>query len=345
MIEREIQIERFLEEMIEDGTICGASCAFVRVGEQKLLYKGKQGVIDPYKDRAVGPGMYYDLASLSKVVGTASRLLQLSEERKLKLTTPVSRILKRFRYPDITIENLLLHNSGLPAEIPNKECLTKDNIIDCLYQTPVDDDCGRRFIYSDVGYMLLGLVIMELDGTGLEESFHTHIFTPLGMPATSFVTKGDLRLYVPTECTRTRGCIHGEVHDSKAHLLGPCGSAGLFSSLNDLASFVHAYITRNECLFSEDTFHKMIETDCMGRTYGWSREYGGGWVYHTGFTGTSILIDMDRREGMALLTNRIHPSRDNEAFLEKRRKINEIYMGRLQNDTPLWSETVSGRIF
>lgn len=326
----ELTIRQELEAMVRDHVICGFSLAFVRPQTADLFYHGLMGSIAPYDSRPVEKGLYYDLASLSKVVGTASRILQLAEAGELSLDTPVSRLLPRFSWNAATVGQLLLHSSGLPAEIPDKYQLTRDNLLDRLYDTAPVAEPGEQFIYSDVGYILLGRIIQE--GVGLKspeplgESLRRHVFEPLGMSHTSFPVPGLIPFCLPTELTEKRGLICGEIHDSKAWLLGQSGSAGLFSTLEDLVRFAQAYLTESKLLFSKNTFRLIRQKEQFGRTYGWSKEYGISTLYHTGFTGTSLLMDCSRSEAMILLTNRIHPDRNNSVFLEKRKQLNQLWM-------------------
>lgn len=320
------RIQTCIKQMVQDGIICGASLGLAGGATAVYDYIGQQGKVIPYEDRAVEPGMYYDLASLTKVIGTAIRILQMADQRILCLDTLVSEILPRFQYRDIEVGQLLLHNSGLPAEIRDKEFWTRECMTDYLYTTAPIAKPGERFIYSDVGFILLGKVIETLDRMTLEESFRTHIFQPLGMLHTSYSTTPETHGYIPTECTEERGCICGEVHDKKAYLMGQCGSAGLFSTLEDVIRFAECFLNQNHLLFSEEWFHKIWQKEVFGRTYGFSKEYGAGILYHTGFTGTSILLDRNKNRGFVLLTNRIHPDRDNQEFLEKRKCLNQMFL-------------------
>lgn len=333
MRQAEHQIHKIIHDLIERRVLWGASYSFLSWEGQKLFYKGVQGAIEPYSSTLVLPGMYYDLASLSKVVGTTTRVLQLVEQGRVAFKTPVCEILPQFRCPEITVGNLLLHNSGLMAEVLHKETLTKENILDRLYETPVVRPAGTGFLYSDTGYILLGLLIQELDGVPLEESFQTHIFGPMHMTHTSYLTKdtaGEKEWYIPTEITDARGCIQGTVHDGKAYLLSQrgiqSGSAGLFSTLGDVTLFARGYLDRTPQLFGAAVYDQLLAASSFGRTYGWSKEYGEHTLYHTGFAGTSMLLDMERRCGFVLLTNRIHPTRDNSVFLEARKEMNQIFM-------------------
>ncbi|MEY8351781.1 serine hydrolase domain-containing protein [Lachnospiraceae bacterium 54-53] len=320
-------MENMAEQLVQDGVVCGVSYGFVEEGEARLHYYGRQGSILPYRERRIQKGQYYDLASLTKVTGTTTRMLQLIEKGRIGFHTPVKEILDRFQYPDITVENLLLHNSGLPAEIRNKESWNRENLLEYLYTTPPQWKAGEFFLYSDVGFILLGKIIERLDKTSLEETFKKNIFLPLQMNDTSFLLKEEKQRYIPTECTEQRGCICGEVHDTKAFMLGQCGSAGLFSTLEDMAGFVQACLNRSKLLFGNEMFEELCGRIQSGRTLGWSKEYGGDTLYHTGFTGTSVLMDMNKKRGFLLLTNRVHPNRQNDVFLKRRKEMNEVYLG------------------
>ena len=322
------ELESAARQLIRDGVVSGISLGWICGDDSRNCYFGKQGVMEPFDEREIRAGLYYDLASLTKVVGTTTRIIQLMEAGRISTETPVSVLLERFRYPEITVGQLLLHNSGLPAEIRNKGCWTRDTILDELYDTEPVHPPEQCFLYSDVGFILLGLIIEMLDGDTLEESFRNHIFTPLGMNDTGYRLAGDPSLFVPTECTAERGCICGEVHDKKAYLLGACGSAGLFSTLADMMTFADALIRQSQVLFGQAGFLLLDQTDVSGRTYGWSKEYGSHTLYHTGFTGTSLLIDQKAGAGLVILTNRIHPVRENTLFLEKRKELNHLFMGR-----------------
>ncbi len=319
------QMRGYLDSMVENGILCGYSCAWATKKSRQLACGGYQGAMEPYSLRPVLPGMYYDLASLTKVVGTTSRILQLAESGRLSFDTPVKEILEKFACPQITVRNLLFHNSGLAAELAGKETLTRENILDRLYETPMEQEPGTGFLYSDIGFILLGLVIRELDQMSLEESFQRYVFDPLHLFHTSYRTEMPKEWYVPTEIREGRGCVCGEVHDRKAWLLGESGSAGLFSTLEDMTVFADAYLQRSAALFGPQMYELLCTKQSFGRTYGWSCEYGPGTLYHTGFTGTSMLLDLNRDRAFVLLTNRIHPSRENPTFLEERKVLNQMF--------------------
>lgn len=124
---KEYQIRGIVEAMVRERVVCGASLGFVRPDGLRLYYYGEQGAVSPYIGRPVTAGLYYDLASLSKVIGTTTRILQLVEEEAVGLDTRIPDIQPCFRYPGITVANLLLHDSGLPAEIRDKGNWNREN--------------------------------------------------------------------------------------------------------------------------------------------------------------------------------------------------------------------------
>lgn len=319
------KIERSLHQYINHKYLAGASYAFFTPNSNECYYDGVMGCIEPFQHQKLKEGLLYDLASLTKVIATTTRILQMIGEHKINLNTKIRDILPDYRYEETTIEDILLHRSGLPAEVIDKQDLTKENIRSKVYETDLDFSMIHQTCYSDVGFILLGFVIEKLDHSSLNESFQRHIAQPLQMKNTSyFVT--DKQKAIPTEITRNRGCICGEIHDSKAYLLGQSGSAGLFSTLQDLVCFGQAILSENNKLFEREIFQLLKSVTVEKRGFGWEKPYKESVLYHTGFTGTSMLLDMDKKEGFILLTNRIHPDRNQTDFLTLRKQLNNIFL-------------------
>lgn len=186
--------------------------------------------------------------------------------------------------------------------------------------------------YSDLGYYLLGEIIQVLDRCSLEESFQTYLFQPMNLQHTSF-TVSDFAQAVPTEITKQRGVIQGVVHDSKAYQLkAPIGSAGLFATLSDLLTFVQCFMNNRypsgKPLFSEKMFDALWSMNQGGRTFGWGIEKDASrgrlfvsyWLYWNG-----DWYEKETKEALILLTNRIHPTREERGFLKARTKIYQQY--------------------
>ncbi|MBP1045110.1 beta-lactamase family protein [Enterococcus sp. BWM-S5] len=320
-------ISEEIKAMIDQKIISGASWSFVSEEKVENHYAGVMGVQTPFSERKIEEGLLYDLASLTKVIGTTTRILQLIDEGSLRFTTAVNEIIPSFTHIQVTISDLLLHKGGLPAEFPEKEAISRDILKkyfaqSCLPKSEYDT------VYSDVGFLLLGEVIKEMDSCSLERSFQKHIFEPLMMKHTGFQPI-DKNNAVPTEQTAERGIIQGEVHDSKAFKMdGEVGSAGLFSTLEDVAGFVKAYVTEDRRLFSKSIFDKLRDTAVNERTLGWEQKEnsrGRSYLFHTGFTGTSIGLEFEGKNGFILLTNRVHPNRKDRGFIEARAALYTAY--------------------
>lgn len=323
MIVNNSAIFEVIQNAIQDQAVYGASYSLQSNSLSEQHYIGYQGIgLDHI---ALTSGLEYDLASLTKVIGTTTRILQLLSQKKLALKDEIGRFIPNLSYPELTVEQLLLHDSGLPADIKSAG-YSKVELIDKIKQSSLIYQPGTKTVYSDLGFILLGWLIQKIDGD-LAQSLQENVFKPLKMKKTGFNLKvNNPKLFVPTENVPARGgALRGTVHDEKAHLLGGIsGHAGLFSTLADLNNFVSMYLHQE--VFAG---HEVLNSNCFsllksyyknGRTLGWQRWVPTGLkIWHTGFTGTSIAIDMDQQTGFVCLTNRIYPTRQNRDWLKWRR--------------------------
>ena len=260
-------------------------------------------------------------------------MLQLIDTNQLTFSTTVGEILPDYQGLSCSIGELLLHQSGLPADVVDKKNVTKKSLQEIILTHSLSE--RGKTTYSDLGYYLLGEIIQVLDRCSLEESFQTYLFQPMNLQHTSF-TVSDFAQAVPTEITKQRGVIQGVVHDSKAYQLkAPIGSAGLFATLPDLLTFVQCFMNNRypsgKPLFSEKMFDALWSMNQGGRTFGWEVEKmqaGAGYLYHTGFTGTAIGMKKETKEALILLTNRIHPTREERGFLKSTNKnLSAVFLG------------------
>lgn len=313
-------IKEELEQLMLETNIAGLSAAVITEECTDSIYLGRLGKLTPYSEIPVQPGIFYDLASLTKVIGTTTRILQLIDSTRIALSSRCSDILTEFPNLTMTIEELLLHHSGLIADFKDKSHFSEELLRDYLHL--FEKPQFSTMVYSDIGYLLLGLIIERLDKKDLQTSFQEYIFRPLRLKHTTyFLSEADC--VVPTELSHSRGLIVGKVHDSKAFLWGrPAGNAGLFSTLADVVRFSRCLMMNEDFvgkqLISKRLYCQLQTQDCNGRTLGWAKPFAGTILYHTGFTGTAIGIDLKKKRGLILLTNRIHPDRENNVFLEKR---------------------------
>ena len=271
----------------------------------------------------------YDLASLTKVVGTTMAAMILYDEGRLDLDAPVARYLPVFSGGDkdlVTVRHLLTHRSGLPAG--RDLWRLARNTTDAKYivlSTPLTCPPGQCYIYSDLGADVLGWTIESITSQGLDAFLQERVFGPLGMNDTQFRPTDSLKVRIaPTEVSPPRGYpIRGEVHDENAWALGGvAGHAGLFSTAADLSIFAQMMLNKGEYngvrIVSDSTVDLFTRRAAGTRALGWDTADGDGGsgeflsarAYgHTGYTGTSIWIDPDREMFVILLTNRVHAAR------------------------------------
>jgi CubicO group peptidase (beta-lactamase class C family) len=276
----------------------------------------------------------FDLASLTKPIVTALCIMFLIEDGKVKIDDPIAKYLTGFvrkETEEITIAQLLTHTGGFIADNSLKDYQAgQDKAWENLFALKPIAPPGSKFIYSDVGFILLGKIVERAAGMPLDAFAKKRIFDPLGMNDTGFRPQGDLKKRcAPTQEREERWMI-GEVHDPRAYLLGGvAGHAGLFSSAGDLAIFARMMLNegkhQGKPFLRPDTLKLMTaprkapEKKSPGlRTYGWdmatSYSSNRGSVFpegvsygHTGFTRTSIWLDPRSRTAVIILSNRVHP--------------------------------------
>ncbi len=276
----------------------------------------------------------WDLASLTKVVGTTSAVLQLVGDGRIALDAPVQRYLPEWTGPGrarVTVRHLLTHSSGLPAWRPlYKEATSPASALALVIATQPDTAPGVRYVYSDLNFILLGTIAARVGGRPLDVYLRERVFQPLGMLDTRYTPPAsELPRVAPTEYDPWRQRqVRGEVHDENAYALGGVsGHAGLFGTGADLARLGRAYLNRGELegrrVFAAGTvaeFTRAHDTTVSRRALGWETPTGSNSAGHhlsrrafghTGFTGTSLWVDPARGVYVLLLTNRVNPTRMN----------------------------------
>jgi CubicO group peptidase (beta-lactamase class C family) len=323
-------IDRIVARGIKEGGYPGASVVVGRKGAAvwekgfgTLSWSKTSGNVDAGET-------VYDLASLTKVVGTTTALMVLYDEGRLDLDAPVVKYLPAFTggYKDsVTIRHLLTHRSGLPAgrdlwRVARNPQEARLMVID----TPLSCKPGSCYIYSDLGADVLGMVIETLSAMSLDQFLEARVFGPLGMTDTYYRPDDSLKTRIaPTEVMPPRGYpLQGEVHDENAYALGGiAGHAGLFSTAKDLAVFAQMMLNGGTFdgvrIVSDSTVALFTRRAATGsRALGWDTADGDGGAGrylteraygHTGYTGTSLWIDPDREMFVILLTNRVHAAK------------------------------------
>ena len=346
-------VDSLVTAQIEKRSFPGAQLA-VLCGE-RIIYRSSYGTLTyDAASPAVTGSTLYDIASLTKVVATTTATMRLVDDGRLHLDSAVAHYLPEFAAngkEHITIRNLLLHNSGLPAyhlfyTMTTEASVVQDSIMNAapLYVP------GSRTVYSDLGMITLGKVIERVTGQSLQRFMQQEFWRPLRMEHTMFCPPDSLRAScAPTEVDDywRRRLVQGEVHDENAALLGGiAGHAGVFSTADDLARFVRMIMLGGEIdgtrYLDPSTVHRFTrrQSAVSTRALGWdTRSVTGsssGHYFsmksfgHTGFTGTSIWVDPVANMAVIFLTNRVHPTRSNKALPRFRSVLHDAVREALQ---------------
>jgi CubicO group peptidase (beta-lactamase class C family) len=306
------------------------------------------GHLDWAPSPAPTPNTLWDIASLTKVVGMTSAMMQLVEQGKVDLDAPAQRYLPEWtgQYKDrVTVRDLLTHRSGLP---PFKQYfklnLSPDSTLRLFIATPLDTLPRARMAYSDIGAILLGKIVERASGEPLDSYLARHVFGPLGMHDTRYRPDSSLLSRIaPTEQDPWRGRhLRGEVHDENAAALGGVSAhAGLFSSAHDLDRLARAYLdggtldgARLARAATIRQFTTVQDSTFSSRALGWDTPPGAGAGHflthpafgHTGFTGTSLWIAPQHDLYVMLLTNRVNPTREHSRIAPVRTAVADAAM-------------------
>ena len=328
------KIKGIIKEAVDDNKLPGATFGIITLDSEEYGNYGYSQIVPEKVENNIDT--LYDMASCTKVVATTTMILKMIEDHVVELDDSVCKHLPEFKYSDVTIKHLLTHTSGLPADDKKyKLCKDKQELVDFIYKLDLNNKPGVLVEYSDFGYILLGLII-EKYKNNLEEYANEILFKPLGMNNTMYnpYLKNRKQDCACAELTETRGLIQGQVHDGKAYILnGLSGNAGLFSCVKDLGKFVKMMLNDGEPVLKKETVdmlkHSYTDDLNLPRTLGWmfndktascGEDISDVNIFHTGFSGTSIYIDFVNKLGIVLLTNRVHPSRDNVAIIQSIRK-------------------------
>ena len=340
-------VDAIILNSIEKGEIPGAVIAVVR--GDRMVYLKSYGNKSVYpKVEKMDVNTIFDLASVSKSVGTAISIMQLVEQGKLRLTDNVSMYIPGFKGYDnpetgktveIRIIDLLTHSSGLPPYAPTADLVKKygapspEGLLEYIATCKRDFLPTTQFQYSCLNFITLQNVLQNITGVKLADYAQKNVFDVLGMNHTMYNPKPEFfPMIAPTEKQEDGTVLLGKVHDPLARILndGNSGNAGVFSNAQDLAVLAVALMNGGEYNGKRILGALTVETmtrvpagfEQLGRSLGWDNysPYASnlGNLFHpvktfghTGYTGTSIVIDPVSKVAVILLTNRVHPEDKN----------------------------------
>jgi CubicO group peptidase (beta-lactamase class C family)/beta-glucosidase-like glycosyl hydrolase len=335
-------IDTVLRNALRDTVFSAAAVAVGRRGRiVKLAGYGRTGGV------AVDPrGTLFDIASLTKVVGTTAAVMVLVDEDRLELGAPVRRYVPAFRgggRGDITVRHLLTHTSGLPAgDWLYGSASSSEQALRQVLRQELETEPGKRMLYSDFGMIVMAEAVQRVTEEPIDRFLARRVFGPLGMVNTLYLPARELQeRAVPTAVRSERPYgPDGEVHDGNAYRLGgAAGHAGLFSTAWDLSVYAQtllnggAYGTQR--IWDRGTVAAFIrkQPNAGTRALGWDtpaqRSSAGSYLSersfgHTGFTGTSIWIDPTRDLFVILLTNRTYRGGGQGEILRIRGRVADL---------------------
>ena len=339
------EIENMLKSYIEEGAFPGCCYALVTLDDVYINSLGNKALFPSVEKNNIDT--LYDLASLTKVISTLTAILTLHDQGLLKFSDKVCDYLPRFKHKSLTLLHLLNHTSGLPAGVYGvKNMKTKEDVVNAIYDAELIYETESKIVYSCVNFMVLGFIVEAISGKSLDK-FMAPIFAKMEMTDTGYNPKDTLRC-APTEERNDdicKGIVRGYVHDETAYLLGGVsGNAGLFSTISDLTKFIKMYLNygtyNGEEIIKKSTIDEILgysvkyenteNNTSYVRTIGWliaghnepiGQYASSKTIHHTGFTGTNMWIDLERGVGFCLLTNRVHPTRQNFLLMKRRKEL------------------------
>ncbi|HKW86274.1 MAG TPA: serine hydrolase domain-containing protein [Nitrospiraceae bacterium] len=360
-----------MQSAVEEGVFPGA-VLLVRIRGRVAYHRAfGHAALIPQKE-PTGLQTIYDLASLTKPLATATAVLCLVQDGRLSLEDPLHDILEEMKESEIgsaTVFHLLNHSSGLPAWRPFYERIAEQDrtdpgflgskaarqaVLDAIRHETLESPIGARSLYSDLGFMLLGLLVERLTASSLAFYCRERVHGPLGAEPLFFIETvtsfpagpcdppSNFHSVAATENDPWRGrVLRAEVHDENAYAMGGvAGHAGLFGTASAVlavsGAWLEGYLGRGSFLSPDLVRHFAVRQD---RTTGSS--WGLGWdtpsapsssgskfsptsFGHLGYTGTSLWVDPVRELEVVLLSNRVHPTRQNNGIQKFRPLIHDL---------------------
>jgi len=331
-------VDGYLETCVQEGHFPGAVLLIAH--QDKVLHHVSYGLaMEKPETKPMTPSTLFDLASLTKVVVTTTLALKLVDEKIWQLDDLLEDYLppfKPFGLQQVTIRHLLTHTSGLiPWANLFYRGVGKSIVNEILFENKwpiLSLICPpwKHVIYSDLNFILLGLALESVTDKSLDQLAKDWIFMPCGMNNTGFNPDPKKHLDIaPTEDDATRGgVLIGTVHDENAWAMeGVSGHAGLFSTACDIALFAQMILDEGIGAHGQVLSQKSVQLLMTSQTGSLNQQRSIGWIMyndsdpsmasplspqaitHTGFTGTSVFIDLQHNLSVILLSNRVHPLR------------------------------------
>jgi len=349
------EVDELMKQAVDKGIFPGAVLLVSSVST--VVFLRAYGLAHIYEKVPVTAETIFDLASLTKPLATTLAVMHLVQNRQINVDDSLGKLLPDFLAGDkaeIRLKHLLYHNSGLPDYRPYYKKLSKipmDSrraaLRQFLLEEPLIQPSGQKVLYSDLGFMILAWVVEHIAGRRLDHFVADEIYRPLGLRQLFFNARSAAHPEGPFAATENcpwRGeILVGQVHDENAFAVGGVeGHAGLFGTAGDVNSLLIELLRTyrgqmNGGLFNQDLLHQFFKrlpgTDkAMGfdmplfKGASCGHGFSQNSVGHLGFTGTSFWMDLESATIVVLLTNRVHPTRENERIKAFRPRLHDAIM-------------------
>jgi CubicO group peptidase (beta-lactamase class C family) len=360
-VELTADIDATVQRFLDSKAFPGAVVAVGRSGDEGGLVHLKAYGRKTYEIGGAPPNgdmttdTVFDLASLTKVVVTTTMAMMMVDEGRLDLNRPVSEFFPAFTgggKERVKVRDLLTHSSGVDWWAPlYKEAKTLPEYLKRIVPMELKYEPGSKSIYTDLGVLMLGDILERVSGVSIDAFAKTRIFAPLKMRDTGYRPPASMKPRIaPTEIDNDwrKRLVWGEVHDENAFGLGGVAPhAGLFGTAGDLARFatmlLNGGVLEHRRLIAPDTVGRFLTRAGVpdsSRAFGWDTPFvtpaapvtSAGTLMplsafgHTGFTGTSMWMDPGSKIFVILLTNRVHPTRENNQIRQARPAVADAVM-------------------
>lgn len=324
-----------LQTLLQRGLDEGAySCyaAAVGCGNETLFrsFGGKSAVLPQEKEMT--EDTLFDMASLSKLIGTTMAALKMIENGKLRLDNKMSDFLSVCHGKEnTTVFQLMTHTSGIKAHFPLwLRGIDQKDAADEILREPFGYTPESNAVYTCMGYILLGRILEGIENQPLDKIVQKYVFDPLSMKNSFYNPPSDKPCAATEKSAATGKIICGSVHDENADFLkGISGNAGIFCDLDDCITFARTVANGGKGYLSEELFKAAVTnyTPQFEENRGLGFNIVGNRYGHTGFTGTSIYIGRESGVFAILLTNRVHPTRNNGKLFPIRNEWHRLIFG------------------
>ncbi len=314
------RLQETLQEFVEQKVFPGVAAGCINLSGERLVVTEGRTMYDPSSPE-VSSDTLYDCASLTKTFPTTTLALLLEKQGLWKLSDPLAQWLPEWHGDSsITIHDLVTFRPEFGLTLSRLKHLTAQEMLDAILHAPLTSPVGSRPpIYSNTSSILLTLALESTTQKSLEHLAQEQLFSPLRLQRTTFrpLDHVSLREIAPTEYDEWRGhMLHGELHDESAWVLQQSGkfmgSAGIFSCLDDILTFLHWHL--NTLQDPRGWEHPPLE---------WRGTLSPSTYGKTGFTGCCMAIDPEQQRGYVILSNAVHPQRpvERETISRVRSKI------------------------